>query len=290
MTLADQLRTGITNVARAWAVIRKDGMALGFTDHDMPLAFEGVTFAPDSGLTARAVEQSTGLSVDNSEAMGVLRADAITEDDIAAGRYDGATVRFWHVNWANADQHILRFAGTIGEIRRQGGAFHAELRSLAEALNQPMGRVYQRDCPWVLGDARCGFDTSAAGFSHEAAIAACERGTVLRFAALDAFEERWFENGLLTVLDGTAIGCKARIKRDYFRDGQRVIELWEPLGLIPATGDQVRIMAGCDKRMTTCRLKFGNNVNFGGFPDIPGEDWLMSTPLRASDNNGGSLR
>ena len=31
-------------------------------------------------------------------------------------------------------------------------------------------------------------------------------------------------------------------------------------------------------------------VNFRGFPDIPGEDWLASTPLREATNTGGSRR
>ena len=50
-------------IARAWAVTRGDGMVLGFTDHDMALRFEGIEFRPDSGLSARAVVQGSGLSV-----------------------------------------------------------------------------------------------------------------------------------------------------------------------------------------------------------------------------------
>ena len=56
------------------------------------------------------------------------------------------------------------------------------------------------------------------------------------------------------------------------------------------TGDRVRIEAGCDKAEDTCRLKFANMVNFRGFPDIPGEDWLMAFPKGGGVNDGGSLR
>ena len=66
-----------TTIARAWAIARREGMVLGFTDHDATLAFEGVSFRPDAGLTARAVVQGLGLSVDNTEAQGVLSDDAI---------------------------------------------------------------------------------------------------------------------------------------------------------------------------------------------------------------------
>ena len=50
-----------TTLARAWAISRKDGLVLGFTDHDGELVFEGIRFRPDSGLTALAIVQASGL-------------------------------------------------------------------------------------------------------------------------------------------------------------------------------------------------------------------------------------
>ena len=72
MTLADHLASGTTTIARAWALTRSDGATLGFTDHDRDLAFEGMIFRAEAGLTARALEQVTGLAVDNSEAVGAF--------------------------------------------------------------------------------------------------------------------------------------------------------------------------------------------------------------------------
>ncbi|MGG2476223.1 baseplate hub protein, partial [Rhizobium sp. BR5] len=46
----------------------------------------------------------------------------------------------------------------IGEVTRAGGAFRAELRSMAHRLGQPQGRVYGRRCDATLGDGRCGVD------------------------------------------------------------------------------------------------------------------------------------
>ena len=62
----------------------------------------------------------------------------------------------------------------------------------------------------------------------------------------------------------------------------------EPIPADVAPGDMLRIEAGCDKRAATCRLKFGNFVNFRGFPHIPGEDWLMAVPRSDGVNDGGS--
>ena len=97
--------------------------------------------------------------------------------------------------------------------------------------------------------------------------------------------------GRLRMVSGAGAGLVGVIKHDQFvSGGARVIELWEPLRAVIVPGDVVRLEAGCDKRAETCRLKFNNFVNFRGFPDIPGEDWLMSVPTGQGDESGGSLR
>ena len=283
------LAGGATTLARCFAVTRKDGLVLGFTDHDRDLGFGGMVFRADSGLTAKAIQQATGLSVDNSEAFGALRSAAITEADILAGRYDGAEVRAWLVNWADPAVRVLQFRGTLGEIVRSGGAFTAELRGLSEALNQPVGLIYHARCSAVLGDGRCGFDLSQPGYAEERPVEVVEEGRVFRFAAMPGFEDRWFEKGRLVVLDGVAKGLVGSIKNDRVRGVGREVELWQGLGAVPAQGDMVRIEAGCDRRAETCRLKFNNFLNFRGFPHIPGEDWVMSYPVSSARNDGGSL-
>ena len=87
------LDSGTTTLARCWQIARRDGMVLGFTDHDLDLSFAGTLFKAGTGLTAQTLEQATGLSVDNSEAIGALSDAAITETDIAAGRFDAIIQR-----------------------------------------------------------------------------------------------------------------------------------------------------------------------------------------------------
>ncbi|MCR9126086.1 MAG: DUF2163 domain-containing protein [Rhodobacteraceae bacterium] len=288
--LAAHLAGGLTTVCRAWAITRKDGRAFGFTDHDMPLEFDGITFKADSGLSAVALQQGTGLAVDNTEAIGALSDAAVTEADIEAGRFDGAEVRAWLVNWADPDARWLQFRGSIGELRRAGGAFRAELRGLTEALNRPLGRVFQKPCTAVLGDGACGFDANTPGYNADIAVAVIEGARVLRWPSLPGFAEGWFTRGRLSVETGPAAGLWRAIKLDRLHDGEREVQLWEPLRAPLRAGDMVRLQAGCDKRAETCRLKFDNFLNFQGFPDIPGEDWLVAYPRQANPNSGGSLR
>lgn len=288
--LVAHLASGATTLARAFIVTRKDGLVLGFTDHDRDLSFDGVVFRAGSGLTARAWQMGTGLSVDNSEAFGALHSDVISEEDILAGRWDGAEVVAWLVNWADVTMRALQFRGTLGEITRSAGAFSAELRGQTEALNQTQGAVYQARCSAVLGDAACGFDVNSAGYFAERAVETVEKARVFFFDGFTGFDDRFFEKGRFRVLSGPAAGLIGIVKNDRLLSSNvRTIELWQSLGIEPLPGDIVRVEAGCDKREETCRLKFGNLLNFRGFPDIPGEDWLMSYPVSSANNNGGSL-
>ncbi|MCC6000621.1 MAG: DUF2163 domain-containing protein [Pararhodobacter sp.] len=280
-----------TTRARAWALTRADGVVMGFTDHDGDLVFEGVTFRADTGMTARALVQATGLSVDNTEAAGALRDGGLTEADIGAGRYDGAALVIWEVDWTDVSDRRVLFRGALGEITRAGGAFQAELRGLTEPLNRSGGRVFGALCPAVLGDGPCRFDLTTPGFVAEAALLAVqEDGAVLHLPPLEAFAPGWFAEGRVLFADGLASGLVGFVRRDEPGagvDGARRITLWSAPGAVPLAGNALQITAGCDKRFVTCRVKFANQVNFQGFPHVPGDDWLLAVPRVDGPNEGG---
>lgn len=279
-----------TTRARFWRVARKDGVVTGYTDHDRDVTFEGLTFRAGSGLTAGALERSTGLSVDNAEAAGALSDAGITDQDIAAGRYDGAEVTLWDADWSDPSDRRITFRGTFGEVTRAGGAFRVELRGLSEALNRPVGRVFQPLCPAVLGDPACGVDLALPGRRIDLPVEIVGDGT-LSWSVFPNVGPGHFAHGRVTVLGGAAAGLEAVVRRDLPVDGGgRRLELWSTLGIAPEAGDVVRIEAGCDKRAETCAARFDNIANFRGFPHLPGEDWLTSYPVSARPNDGGRLR
>jgi len=288
--LATHLGGGLTTVCHAWAITRKDGVVFAFTDHDLPLRFAGYEFRADTGLSALALAQSTGLSVDNSEALGALSDASLREDEIEQGRFDGAEVRAWLVNWADPAQHWLNFRGHLGELTRAGGGFRAELRGLTEGLNRPLGRVYQKPCSAVLGDTNCRFNLAQENYAQSLPVQTVEGARRFIWRDFLSFDQDWFTRGRLEILSGPAQGLWGTIKSDRIEGDARVIELWEPVRGAVEVGTQVRLVAGCDKRVETCRLKFNNFDNYQGFPDLPGEDWVVSVPSSKNVNSGGSLR
>ena len=288
--LQAHLATGVTTTCRAWGLTRRDGMRLGFTDHDRDLGFEGWTFRAGTGLTSGALSRTSGLSVDNVEAMGALSDAALREEDIAAGRYDGARIDCWLVNWEDVAQRVVVFSGRLGEITRSDGAFRADLRGLSEPLGAPQGRAYQRVCGASLGDAACRVDMSEPGKFAMVTVTEAFGDQRFRFAGLSGFPRDWFARGRFEVLSGDASGLVGMIKADRtVAGGLRELTLWQGLRSAVASGDLVRIEVGCDKRLSTCRDKFANTLNFQGFPFIPGDDWLTTYPKRSGRNDGGRL-
>ena len=284
-TLINHLRTGATTVCRAWVLTRVDGVTFGFTDHDLDLSFDGITFRANGGLTASALLQTSGLSVDNSEALGAFQDDAITEEDLDAGLYDGAEVRCFQVNWSNLNERRLLYRAYVGDVVRGAGAFRTELRGLTDLLNQPQGRSYYRDCACVVGADDCGFDPLEPGFYVDLTVDEVEAARTFRFD-LPGFEPGWFTRGVMEVLSGASAGLRTTISSDVEDGARRRIDLMQTPRRPISVGDQVRLIAGAEVRQQTAATQ----VDFCGFPFIPGDDWLVSVPVRGDVNNGGRRR
>jgi hypothetical protein len=59
--LQAHLDTGATTLCWCWRLTRRDGVKLGFTDHDRDLVFDGTTFEAAAGFTATEIKDAVGL-------------------------------------------------------------------------------------------------------------------------------------------------------------------------------------------------------------------------------------
>ena len=159
--MAARIESGAATLCHVWLLRRTDGQAMGFTDHDRDLEVEGVACRAASGWTGGAGDGEVGLAAGALSASGGLDDAAITEEDIAAGRYDAAEVELWRVDWTLPTLKVRLWRGRIARLRREGEAFTAELEGPAAALERVVGRTYGRLCDAVLGDGRCGVDVAA---------------------------------------------------------------------------------------------------------------------------------
>lgn len=289
--LQTKLNSGVTTLCRCFVLTRRDGVVQGFTDHDQNILLNDILCRADTGLAASEATARLGLAVDGAEIAGALADDSLTEADLAAGRYDAATVETFLVDWSEPSLHVLMATATLGEVRREGAAFTAEMRSLSDALAQESGRLFTASCSADLGDPRCGVDLTSATYRGEGNVAALRGTSSFAVSGLDVFEEGWFDAGKLTFGSGANAGLAIEVKRHRFDGEDIVIELWQAMPEPVSVGDSFVVTAGCDKRFETCRNRFNNAVNFRGFPHIPGNDFVMRYAVDGEPgNDGGSLQ
>lgn len=282
-----KLDSGATTLCRCWTVTRRDGVVQGFTDHDEDVLIGPVTCRAGTGLNGSEATQKLGLAVDSSEISGALSDDTLNEDDLAAGLYDAADVELWLVDWTEPALRLLLAKGTLGEVRRDGPAFTAEVRGLSDRLAQESGRLYTATCSADLGDARCTIDLNLPAYCGTGAVIAVTAVSAFTASGLDAFNDDWFTRGKLTFTSGANAGQSVEVKAH--RGGDVVsFELWQAMPQPIAPGDVLTVTAGCDKAFATCHGRFDNVVNFRGFPHIPGNDFVVRYPVAGEPGNDGS--
>ena len=286
--LQAKLDAGVTTLCRCWRIKRRDGMMLGFTDHDEDVLVEGVTCRAGTGLAGSEATQTLGLAIDGAEISGALSDEALSEAELAAGRYDAAEVDVWLVDWSEPTLAVMLAKGVLGEVRREGTAFTAELRGLSHRLAEDSGELYTAACRADLGDARCGIDLDDPAYRGTGTVAALDATATFSADGLDGFADGWFTGGRLGFDSGANSGFAVEVKA-HRRDGERVVfELWQAAPEPIAPGDAFTVTAGCDKRFETCIARFDNAVNFRGFPHIPGNDFVIRYPVQGEPGNDGS--
>ena len=272
--LQAHLASGTTTLAWCWRVTRRDGVRIGFTDHDRDLSFDGTTFEAASGFTASEIKDQLGLAVGNLDVQSALSSETMSEHDLAQGLFDDAAVEIWRVNWADVSQRVLMRKGSLGEVRRSGAAFTAEVRGLAHYLNQPKGRLYQYGCDADLGDIRCGVDLANPLLKGTGTVTAVTSASAFTASGLSAFSSNWFARGLVTFTSGLNAGRAMEVRTHGLANTVATLSLWQALAHTPESGDLFSITAGCDKQLSTCRERFANARRFRGFPHMPGNDFV----------------
>jgi uncharacterized phage protein (TIGR02218 family) len=276
--LQAKLNSGVTTLCYCWIVTRRDGVVQGFTDHDEDIVLGSVTCRAGTGFAATEATQQLGLAVAGTEVAGALNDDTLNEADLAAGHYDAAEVAVHIVDWSEPALHVLLTTGVLGEVRREGAAFAAELRSLAHRLAEQSGRLYTATCAADLGDARCTVDLDDPAFRGVGTVTALAGASTFSASGLDGFGDGWFTEGKLTFTSGANGGLAMEVKTHRTDDAGVTLALWQQMPEPIAAGDTFVVTAGCDKRLDTCRDRFANVENFRGFPHIPGNDFLASNP------------
>lgn len=259
----------LTSMAFCWRLERRDGAGLALTSHDKALTRDGVRYEPALGITPAAIRAELGLEARTSEIGGSLSSAAISEADLAAGRWDSAVLRLTAIDWDTPEQGDLELlSGELGQIASKDNEFETELLGVGAKLERPICPLTSPECRAVLGDPKCRVDM--AGRRLRAKVTAVAAHQI----AVDQQIDDRFRFGQLRFLSGVANGERRTI---LSIEGQQLGLRSAPAGEV-AIGTPVELTEGCDKRLATCSGRFGNAANFRGEPHLPGNDLLTRYP------------
>lgn len=298
-TISDELKAHLaqetSTLAKCWRIARTDGQEYFFTDHDVDMVIDGDTYEAASGMVPSDLTQDRGAGPDNMEAVAFLESDKITEADLNAGRFDGATVDIFIVNWADPTQGKLYLCRgwILGEVGVGDNSFSAELLGKAKKLNQSIGPIYSPSCRATLGDDDCGVDVDHDDYTQTGTVDSVtdNQTFIVTGLAPPGGDEDCFRYGLLTwsapdseEYDGENAGLEMEVKSYNSDTGE--MTLFQAMPYEVTAGDQFEVTFGCDGDINTCHSRFGNSINFRAEPFVPQSGSIPMTAWQPRGTRG----
>lgn len=256
----------LTTLAFCWRLDRRDGVTIGLTSHDRDLWFAGLLHRSAPGMVPSAIEATRTLESGSVDLDGALTSDAITEGDLASGRWDGARLTLHAVNWTQPDDApVFLTRGTLGQVETSGHRFSVELTGPADVLDRPVTDNTTPHCRAALGDQRCRVDMR--GRSAIVRVIGVE-GHAVRLET--AYADGLFTLGKMRPVFGASAGLSLVV---LVQTGD--LFTLSDVAQTDLAGSLVQITQGCDRTLATCAARFSNAANFQGEPHLPGNDLLM---------------
>jgi len=264
---AEQVRT----IARCWQITRTDSTVLRFTNHDKNLTIGGqVYYALNSGRSSD-IEAGDNLGVRTIDVEAVLNSSYVSAADILAGRYDGATVWIFEVNYESiGDSFVTLSYGYIGEVEVHDDYARCEFRSLSQKLTENIGRIYTYQCDAAFGDSRCGLDLDSLGYKESGTVASVTNRSLFGTSSAGGSE---YARGRVVWTSGLNNGLAMQIKTFSGSSMQLIL----PMPFNVQASDGYTAYYGCAKTRSAC-IAYNNIVNYRGFPDMPGIMEATQTP------------
>lgn len=125
---------------------------------------------------------------------------------------------------------------------------------------------YQLLCNRKFADAGCGVnENSSENKKTKTADAGCSAAEIIDAELTE--EDAYWQDGEAEFIDGALAGEKRRIIQSEI--GKCTVDF--AFSSAPSEGDNYQIKRGCDKTLSSCKDKFSNQINYGGYDTIPQE-------------------
>jgi uncharacterized phage protein (TIGR02218 family) len=227
-----------------------------YTSHYEPLTFSGVTYQPEY-IFHGPLEQSDELNkqqlditvrITNPVAQVYIHEIPVVSVNVRVYRYiEGVS------------EHRLIWAGKVAKATFNSDADECVLTCdpiFSMLRRAGLRRNYQILCPYCVYDRRCGLNYLAYRTSD---IISGINGNMVTSSEASSRGTNYYTGGVL---------IHNLVYHLIINHNGGTLSLASSLRNAKIN-DPIMLIAGCDKRISTCDTKFSNKDNFGGFPYIP---------------------
>lgn len=269
-------------LASLWEITREDGTILRFTDHDKNIVYSGDTYVSAMAPMASAREMRPVPASTNVEWVAAFDSTLVTYQDLHKGLYNNAQIWERVVNWMYPDVvgPIRQRKYFVDKVTYTDIGWTAEIMSVAHKLNRTYGRTHDKFCRHEFGKGLC--IAAGGGFSFLGLETINFKTSAQTVSTVSSdwpkhlfvvgspsitITEEWFQYGKVLWITGNNAGVTSTIRE--VRDTYSTWELWAQTPFEIEAGDTFYAYVGCSRRFDDC-VKYGNNINFGGHPYMPG--------------------
>jgi uncharacterized phage protein (TIGR02218 family) len=267
-TFITALAEDLTFLCRVWEITLASAAVYRFTDLPQDITVLGDVYTSDPGITVSAVQQDASGTSQNATLSIVLEESSITEVDIRAGRLDNATFVLSAVSWVNTDAcgPITLMQGTLSDVEFDDkGLCEIQIRGLLSGINPNNigNEAYSKPCRARLGDSRCTKDLASVSVACTVGSVSLTQPGVFSTADIVGVEtDGYFALGRVLWLTGDNAGRIDDCANSDATSGEVQMNFAPPYTV--QVGDTFTLEPGCDKKMSTCKDKFNNLINFRG--------------------------
>ena len=157
-------------------------------------------------------------------------------------------------------QFVVYWKGSVSGSKVNGKIITLRCEHILSAMRQSgLRSLFQRNCRYTLYRRGCNLEIE--DFAVSAGVSDIDgRTLVVSEAAYEA--DGWYAGGAIRAQDGVLLYVESHV-------GDTLVLDFAYEGLEVSSGQDVKIYPGCNLLRTTCKDKFDNLDNFGGFPFIP---------------------
>jgi len=230
-----------------------------FTTGDVSEVYLAATYDPDVAIREMIVKN------DNNQESGTINFELPLDHPVSQLF---VTAQLWEpigliifMGHRDDTERLTVFRGVVGEAQLGDVGVKLTARSIQGRFNRRLPRqLITEACANMLYDEGCQVDREAYAFTGTVASVSGSTVTVTGLETFANGDETYFVNGVLTK-DGLIVGFVTTQEGDAIKCLGRKVAV--------AASDSVKVYAGCDRSLSTCKARFNNAENRLGFKSLP---------------------